>query len=82
MISAKPISSPRNGPPRESRQCPAQKNAAHYIQALQQFCHHHRHLRGVFLIQDGDPSHTAAATAEYFKSHPWWRARFTPVHAS
>jgi hypothetical protein len=62
--------------------CPAQKNAAHYIQALQQFRHHHRHLRGVFLIQDGDPSHTAAATTEYFKSHPWWRARFTPVHAS
>ena len=62
--------------------CPAQKNAAHYIQALQQFRHHHRQLRGVFLIQDGDPSHTAAATAEYFKSHPWWRVRFTPVHAS
>lgn len=62
--------------------CPAHKDAAHYIEALQGFHQRHRHLRGVFLIQDGDPSHTAAATREYFKDHPWWRPRFTPVHAS
>ena len=62
--------------------CPARKDAEHYIQALQQFRSHHRPLGGVFLIQDGDPSHTAAATADYFNSHPWWRPRFTPVHAS
>lgn len=62
--------------------CPARKDAAHYIEVLQQFHQRHRHLRGVFLIQDGDPSHTAAATGEYFKDHPWWRPRFTPVHAS
>jgi len=35
------------------------------------------------LIQDGDPSHTAAATHQYFAAHrDWWRPRFTPVHAS
>jgi hypothetical protein len=62
--------------------CPQRKDASHYIAALEQFRQHHQHLRGVFLIQDGDPSHTAAATAEYFRTHPWWRPRFTPVHAS
>ena len=43
----------------------------------------HRHLRGVYLIHDGDPSHTAAATADYLVGcGGWWRSRFTPVHAS
>ncbi len=59
------------------------KNAAHYIQALENFRRRHRHLAGSFLIQDGDPSHTAAATHQYFAAHrDWWRPRFTPVHAS
>jgi hypothetical protein len=58
--------------------CPARKDAEHYLQALQQFRSRHRHLHGVFLIQDGDPSHTAAATTDYFNSHPWWRPRFYP----
>ena len=62
--------------------CPAYKDADHYIQALHQFRQHHRHVRGVFLIQDGDPSHTAAATEHYFQQQSWWRPRFTPVHAS
>ena len=62
--------------------CPARKDAAHYIEALRQFHRRHRHLRGVFLIQDGDPSHTAKATQRYFDDHPWWRPRFTPAHAS
>jgi hypothetical protein len=62
--------------------CLERKDAAHYIQALKSFHRHHRHLHGVFLIQDGDPSHTAAATRAYFQDHPWWRPRFTPVHAS
>jgi len=62
--------------------CPVHKDAAHSIEALQHFRQRHRHLRGVFLIQDGDSSHTAAATREYFKDHPGWRPRFTPVHAS
>jgi hypothetical protein len=62
--------------------CLVRKDADHYIQALQHFRQRHRHLRGVFLIQDGDPSHTATATIVYFKHHPWWRPRFTPAHAS
>jgi hypothetical protein len=62
--------------------CPAHKDADHYIQALQQFRQRHRYLRGVFLIHDGDPSHTAAATEDYFKRPPWWRPRLTPAHAS
>ena len=62
--------------------CPEHKDAAHYIDALEKFRCSHRRWRGAFLIQDGDPSHTAAATTEYFQSHPWWRPRFTPVHAS
>jgi hypothetical protein len=48
---------------------------------LEQFHYQHRQLRGVILIQDGDPSHTAAVTTRYFQTHPWWRPRFTPVHA-
>lgn len=62
--------------------CPEHKNAQHYIEALEQFRQHHQHRRGAFLIQDGDPSHTAAATTQYFRTHPWWRPRFTPAHAS
>lgn len=63
--------------------CPEVKNAAHYIDALRHFRRQHRHLRGVFLIHDGDPSHTATATAEYLDFYRrWWRPRFTPAHAS
>jgi hypothetical protein len=58
-------------------------DAAHYIAALNDFRRRHRHLAGSFLIQDGDPSHTAAATQEYLEAHrDWWRPGFTPVHAS
>lgn len=62
--------------------CPTRKDAAHYISCLRHFRRRHRQLRGVFLIQDNDSSHTANATQHYFKGQPWWRARFTPTHAS
>lgn len=62
--------------------CSARKDADHYSEALKQFRKHHRNWNGLFLIQDGDPSHTAAATQTYFHCHPWWRPRFTPAHAS
>ena len=63
--------------------CPQTKDAAHYIQELRHFHRRHRRLKGVFLIHDGDPSHTAAATEEYFEDRlGWWRPRFTPAHAS
>ena len=40
-------------------------------------------LKGVFLIQDGDPSHTSGDTAAYWSGcRGWWRPRFTPAHAS
>jgi hypothetical protein len=59
------------------------KDAKHYIRALRRFRRAHRRLRGVFLIQDGDPSHTAAKTQQYFARHRrWWRPRLTPAHAS
>jgi len=63
--------------------CIETKDAEHYIRALAGFRRRHRRLRGVYLIHDGDPSHTAAATSEYLASCAgWWRVRFTPVHAS
>jgi hypothetical protein len=61
----------------------AKKDAAHYSRELEGFRRRHRTLKGVFLIQDGDPSHTAAATAAYWSDcRGWWRPRFTPAHAS
>jgi hypothetical protein len=61
----------------------AKKDAQHYIRELKGFRRRHRGLKGVFLIQDGDPSHTAGATAEYWSGcGDWWRPRFTPAHAS
>lgn len=63
--------------------CVETKDAAHYIEELKGFQHRHRHLRGTYLIHDGDPSHTAAATADFLAGcSGWWRSRFTPVHAS
>jgi hypothetical protein len=61
----------------------AKKDAAHYIDALKAFRRRHRGVGGVFLIQDGDPSHTAGDTEAYWsRSGGWWRPRFTPAHAS
>jgi len=61
----------------------ATKDAAHYIRALRAFRRRHRRLKGVFLVQDGDPSHTAGDTAAYWAGcQGWWRPRFTPAHAS
>lgn len=59
------------------------KDAEHYIAALRSFRRHHRQLTGVFLIEDGDPSHTAQKTQRFFaESGGYWRPRRTPVHAS
>jgi DDE superfamily endonuclease len=61
----------------------AKKDAEHYIRELRAFRRRHRSLKGVFLIQDGDPSHTAGDTRAYWSgSRYWWRPRFTPAHAS
>jgi hypothetical protein len=60
------------------------KDAEHYIAALRQFRQRHQALNGVFLIHDGDPSHTAHDTQRYLADDAdhWWRSRHTPVHAS
>lgn len=61
----------------------ATKDAEHYIEELKAFRRRHRGLKGVFLIEDGDPSHTAADTRGYLSScQGWWRPRLTPAHAS
>jgi hypothetical protein len=61
----------------------AKKDAEHYIGALSAFRQRHPEWKGVFLIQDGDPSHTAGGTAAYWSGCAgWWRPRFTPAHAS
>jgi hypothetical protein len=59
------------------------KDGLHYTQALRRFRRRHRRLKGVFLIQDNDPAHTAALTRRYFaQGHLFWRPRWTPAHAS
>jgi hypothetical protein len=59
------------------------KDSEHYVRVLRGFQHRHRHLRGVYLINDNDPSHTSAKTRDYLAGcDGWWRNRFTPVHAS
>jgi len=59
------------------------KDSAHYTKALAAFRRKHRRLKGIYLIQDGDASNTAASTTNYFDdSCGWWRPRFTPAHAS
>ena len=61
----------------------ASKDAAHYIKELKAFHQRHRRLKGVFLIQDNDPSHTAGNTAKYWSGcGDWWRPRFIPAHSS
>jgi hypothetical protein len=63
--------------------CVEQKNAAHYIRELRHFRRRHRGLQGVYLIHDGDPSHTAQATQDYLDDfRHWWHPRQTPAHAS
>ncbi len=62
----------------------SRKDAVHYIDSLRQFRERHAALNGVFLIHDGDPSHTAHATQRYLANDAgrWWRSRHTPAHAS
>src|SRR5271166_5328361 len=61
----------------------AKNDAAHYLPELQLFRKHHKELRGIFLVQDGGPSHIAGGTQRYFgESKGWWKHRFTPANAS
>jgi transposase len=64
-------------------ECLETKDAHHYTSALRHFRRRHRSLQGVYLIHDGDPSHTAGFTQNYFsEAANWWRPCPTPVHAS
>jgi hypothetical protein len=55
----------------------------HYLAELELFHRQHKELRGIFLIQDGGPSHIAAGTKTYFAgSQGWWKLRYTPANAS
>jgi hypothetical protein len=55
----------------------------HYLAELELFHRQHKELRGIFLIQDGGPSHIAAGTKSYFaSSQGWWKPRYTPANAS
>src|SRR5271163_208723 len=48
----------------------------HYLAELERFHRQHKELRGVFLIQDGGPSHIAVGTKTYFaSSQGWWKPR-------
>lgn len=59
------------------------KDAAHYIQALEHFRQQRPWLDKVFLLQDNDSIHTAGDTRLYLADERFgWRARFTPAHAS
>jgi transposase len=61
----------------------ASNDAEHYQPELELFHQQHPELRGVFLIQDGGSSHTAASTRSYFAgSGGWWKPRYTPANAS
>src|SRR5437016_13214346 len=54
-----------------------------YVGALRSFRRQHRHLEGVYLIHDGDPSHTAANTQDYLAEFGrCWHPCRTPVNAS
>jgi hypothetical protein len=63
--------------------CLGSKSAAHYTETLRHFRRRHRHLRGVYLIHDGDSTHTGGCTPGYLSEfRHWWRPRLLPPDAS
>jgi DDE superfamily endonuclease len=63
--------------------CWDSKSASHYTQALRHFRRRHRHLRGVYLIHDGDSTHTGGSTPDYLERFGgWWRPCLLPPDAS
>jgi hypothetical protein len=63
--------------------CLESKAAVHYTQALRHFRRRHRHLRGVYLVHDGDSIHTGGITPDYlFDYRHWWRLCLMPPDAS
>src|SRR5947208_3407989 len=63
--------------------CLESKSALHYTEALRHFRRRHRHLRGVYLIHDGDSIHTGDCTPGYLAEFgQWWHPRLLPPDAS
>jgi hypothetical protein len=63
--------------------CFSSKSAEHYTEALRSFRRRHHHLRGVYLIHDGDSTHTGGCTPGYLSDYrSWWRPRLMPPDAS
>jgi hypothetical protein len=63
--------------------CFANKSAVNYTGALRHFHRRHRHLKGVYLIHDGDSTHTGDCTPSYLSDwRHWWHPRLLPPHAS
>lgn len=63
--------------------CLEGKSVAHYTAALRHFRRRHRHLRGAYLIHDGDSTHTGDCTPGYLQNfRSWWRPRLLPPDAS
>jgi hypothetical protein len=63
--------------------CFTNKSARNYTWALRQCRRRHRHLRGVYLIHDGDSPHTGDCTPDYLlEFRRWWRPRLLPPDAS
>ncbi len=63
--------------------CLESKDALHYRAALRYFRRRHRHLHGVYLIHDGDSSHTGGCTPRYLSDfRGWWHPRLLPPDAS
>jgi hypothetical protein len=63
--------------------CFDSKSAKNYVTALRRFHYGHRQLKGIYLIHDCDPTHTAAWTQDFLKENRcFWKSRFTPVKAS
>ena len=51
----------------------ANNDTEHYLPELELFHRRHKELKGIFLIQDGGPSHIAGGTQRYFAgSQGWW----------
>jgi transposase len=67
---------------RMEQECVEKQDAAHYQAALRRYRKRHKRWRGVYLIHDGDPSHTAGSTQQYLRSQRYYRVRQTPAHAS
>ena len=56
--------------------CFDSKSAGRYVRELSAFRRRHRHLRGIYLIHDNDPTHTATKTSAYLAGcSGWWRSR-------